>query len=74
MQCEAVHLFIERALAVQPAFKLTEQNAPAVVEICRRLDGIPLALELAAARVRSLSVEQIAERVNDRFRLLTHGR
>jgi len=73
VQCEAVHLFIERAMAVQPAFKLTEQNAPAVVEICQRLDGIPLALELAAARVRSLSVEQIAERVNDRFRLLTTG-
>jgi predicted ATPase/class 3 adenylate cyclase len=73
VQCEAVHLFIERAMAVQPAFKLTEQNAPAVVEICQRLDGIPLALELAAARVRALSVEQIAERVNDRFRLLTTG-
>ena len=73
MQCEAVHLFIERAMAVQPAFTLTEQNAPAVVEICQRLDGIPLALELAAARVRSLSVEQIAERVKDRFRLLTTG-
>ena len=73
MRCEAVHLFIERAMAVQPAFTLNEQNASAVVEICRRLDGIPLALELAAARVRSLSVEQIAERVNDRFRLLTTG-
>jgi predicted ATPase/class 3 adenylate cyclase len=71
VQCEAAHLFIERAMAVQPAFKLTEQNAPSVVEICQRLDGIPLALELAAARVRSLSVELIAERVNDRFRLLT---
>ena len=73
VHCEAVHLFIERAMAVQPAFRLTEQNAPAVVEICRRLDGIPLALELAAARARSLSVEQIAARVNDRFRLLTSG-
>jgi non-specific serine/threonine protein kinase len=60
-------------MAVQPAFTLNEQNARAVVEICRRLDGIPLALELAAARVRSLSVEQIADRVNDRFRLLTTG-
>jgi predicted ATPase/class 3 adenylate cyclase len=73
VQYEAVHLFIERAMAVQPAFNLTEQNAAAVAEICRRLDGIPLALELAAARVRSLSVQQIAERVNDRFRLLTTG-
>ena len=73
VQCEAVHLFIERAMAVQPAFKLTEQNTPAVVEICQRLDGIPLALELAAARARSLSVEEIAKRVNDRFRLLTTG-
>jgi len=73
LQCEAAHLFIDRATAVQPAFRLTEQNAPAVVEICRRLDGIPLALELAAARVRSLSIELIAERVNDRFRLLTTG-
>jgi predicted ATPase len=73
VQYEAVHLFIERAMAVQPAFNLTEQNASAVVEICQRLDGIPLALELAAARVRSLSVQQIAERVNDRFRLLTTG-
>ena len=73
LQCEAARLFIERAMAVQPAFRLTEQNAPAVAEICQRLDGIPLALELAAARVRALSVEQIAERVNDRFRLLTTG-
>jgi len=73
LQCEAVCLFVERAMAVQPAFKLTEHNAPAVVEICQRLDGIPLALELAAARVRALSVEQIAARVNDRFRLLTTG-
>ena len=53
--------------------QVTEQNAPAVVEICHRLDGIPLAIELAAARVRALSVEQIAERVSDRFRLLTNG-
>jgi predicted ATPase/class 3 adenylate cyclase len=70
---EAVRLFVERAMAVQPAFSLSEHNVPAVVEICRRLDGIPLALELAAARVSALSVEQIAARVNDRFRLLTTG-
>ena len=56
-----------------PTFRLTEQNAPSVVDICRRLDGIPLAIELAAARVRALSVESIAERLTDRFRLLTGG-
>jgi predicted ATPase/class 3 adenylate cyclase len=73
MQFEAVHLFVERATAVQSSFKHTDQYMPAIVEICQRLDGIPLALELAAARVRALSVEQIAARVNDRFRLLTAG-
>ena len=73
LQCEAVHLLVERTMAVQPAFRLTEQNALAIVEICQRLDGIPLALELAAARARALSIERIAERVNDRFRLLTTG-
>jgi len=70
---EAVRLFVDRATAVQPAFRLTDRNAPTVVEICRRLDGIPLALELAAARVSTLSIEQISARVNDRFRLLTTG-
>jgi predicted ATPase/class 3 adenylate cyclase len=69
----ATRLFAERAAAVQPGFALSEANAPAVAAICRRLDGIPLALELAAARVRALSVEQIAERLSDRFRLLTGG-
>jgi predicted ATPase/class 3 adenylate cyclase len=73
VQYESVRLFVERATAVQHAFRLTPANAAAVVEICQRLDGIPLALELAAARVRALSVEQIAQRVNDRFRLLTSG-
>ena len=73
MQYEAVRLFVERAAAAQPAFRVTAQNAPAVAEICRRLDGIPLAIELAAARVRALSVEKIAERLSDRFRLLTGG-
>jgi predicted ATPase/class 3 adenylate cyclase len=72
-QSEAVRLFVERATAVNRAFALTSQNAPAVVEICRRLDGIPLALELAAARVRSLSVESIAARLFDRFNLLDRG-
>jgi len=72
-QYEAVLLFTDRALAAQPTFQLTEQNAGAVADICQRLDGIPLALELAAARVRTLSVEIIASRLNDRFRLLTSG-
>lgn len=70
---EAVQLFLERAQAVQPNFQLSDRNAAAVAQIARRLDGIPLALELAAARVRSLSAEQIAERLDDRFRLLTGG-
>lgn len=71
---EAVQLFLERVSAVRPNFVLTKENSPAVIEIVRRLDGIPLALELAAARARSMSIEQIAERLNDRFRLLTGGR
>ncbi len=70
---EAVRLFTERAQAVDPSFELTDENAAAVYEVCRRLDGIPLAVELAAARVRALSVAQIAERLDDRFRLLTGG-
>jgi predicted ATPase/class 3 adenylate cyclase len=73
LQCEAVRLFVERATAAQATFRVTDENAPAIVEICRRLDGIPLALELAAARVRALTVERIAARVTDRFRLLTTG-
>jgi non-specific serine/threonine protein kinase len=72
-QYPAVCLFVDRATAVLPAFGLTDHNAPAVAEICRRLDGIPLAIELAAARVRALSVENIAARLNDRFDLLTGG-
>jgi predicted ATPase/class 3 adenylate cyclase len=70
---EAVRLFVERARGTQPAFALDERTLPAVVEICRRLDGIPLALELAAARLRALSVEEIAARLDDRFRLLASG-
>ncbi len=70
---EAARLFIERAVAVQPSFALSERNAHAVIQICRRLDGIPLAIELAAARLRTLTVESIAERLDDRFRLLTKG-
>jgi predicted ATPase/class 3 adenylate cyclase len=72
-QYEAVLLFVDRAVAAQPNFQLTEQNAAAVADICQRLDGIPLALELAAARVRTLPVETIAARLNDRFHLLTGG-
>jgi predicted ATPase/class 3 adenylate cyclase len=72
-QYESVRLFIDRAVAAQPAFAVTDQNAVVVGEVCRRLDGIPLAIELAAARVRALSVENIAARLNDRFRLLTSG-
>ena len=71
--CESVQLFVERAIAANPNFQLSEKNASSVAQVCRRLDGIPLALELAAARVRVLSVEQIAERLDDRFRLLTGG-
>jgi non-specific serine/threonine protein kinase len=70
---EAANLFVERAKAVKPEFALTERNAMSVAQICYRLDGIPLALELAAARVRVLSVEQIAARLDDRFALLTDG-
>ncbi len=72
-EVEACRLFIERAGAIQPTFALTETNARSVAQICHRLDGIPLAIELAAARVRSLPVEQIAARLDDRFRLLTGG-
>jgi predicted ATPase/DNA-binding SARP family transcriptional activator/predicted negative regulator of RcsB-dependent stress response len=72
-QVEAIRLFVDRAATISPEFQLTEANAPAIVQICRRLDGIPLALELAAARVKLLRVEDIAGRLDDRFRLLTGG-
>src|SRR5207248_10462772 len=72
-QYEAVRRFIERALAAQPSFAGTNRNAPAVAQLCHRLDGIPLAIELAAARVKALTLEQIAARLDDRFRLLTGG-
>jgi predicted ATPase/DNA-binding CsgD family transcriptional regulator len=70
---EAVQLFLERAQAVRPDFCLTSQNAPVLAQVCQRLDGIPLAIELAAARVQVLSEEQLAARLDDRFRLLTGG-
>lgn len=70
---EAAQLFIDRALAVQPGFALTDRNAAAIAQLCRQLDGIPLALELAAARLTALSVGEIARRIDDRFRLLTGG-
>jgi predicted ATPase len=70
---ESARLFLERAAAVRPAFALTEQNAQAVAQICYRLDGIPLAIELAAARVKVLSVEEISERLEDSFELLASG-
>jgi predicted ATPase len=72
-QFEAVQLFVDRARLGQPTFTVSPANAPAVVQVCRRLDGIPLALELAAARVKALAVEKLNERLGDRFRLLTGG-
>ena len=69
----AVALFTQRARAVQPTFDLSADNAPAVAELCARLDGLPLAIELAAARINILTPEQIAARLDDRFRLLTRG-
>jgi predicted ATPase/class 3 adenylate cyclase len=71
---DAVRLFVDRASAVQSSFALGPSNAAAVVEICRRLDGIPLAIELAAARITHLSPGEIALGLGDRFRLLTGGR
>jgi len=73
LQSAAVGLFVERARSVDQRFALTDDNAPIVAEICRRLDGIPLALELAAARVGTLSPRQLRERLDERFRVLTGG-
>lgn len=72
--CTAVSLFVERAAAVQPGFALTVENAVAITQITRSLDGIPLAIELAAARTSVLSAEQIADRIDDSLRLLNRGR
>ncbi|MGW4231545.1 ATP-binding protein [Streptomyces sp. NPDC004980] len=70
---DAMELFALRARAVQPGFRLTDANRETARELCRRLDGIPLALELAAGRLRALSVDQVLHRLDDRFRLLTGG-
>ena len=72
-RCESARLFTERAAAVSPGFELTEANAPAVAEVCRRLDGIPLAIELAASRVRTMTVAQISARLDDALGLLASG-
>src|SRR5262249_7517749 len=70
---DAVNLFVTRAGSVLPGFRLTEGNAPAVAALCTRLDGVPLAIELAVARLRALSPEQVLDRLDERFRLLTGG-
>jgi predicted ATPase/class 3 adenylate cyclase len=70
---EAVRLFVDRASAVRPGFSLTEENAPAVVEICARLDGLPLAIELAAARIKLLPPQAMVSRLGNRLKLLTGG-
>lgn len=73
MQYDAIQLFVERAASVLPSFTLTQQNVAGVVQICQRLDGIPLAIELAVARIQVLTVGQIAARLDDCFSLLTSG-
>jgi predicted ATPase len=73
LEYPSVQLFFERARAVRPGFHLTSANVAPVIHICRALDGIPLAIELAAARLRSLSPQQVADRLDDRFRLLSSG-
>jgi predicted ATPase/class 3 adenylate cyclase/DNA-binding CsgD family transcriptional regulator len=70
---EAIDLFSDRARRARPEFVLTDDNTATVTEICRRLDGMPLAIELAAARVRALSLDEIVDSLHDRFRLLTGG-
>jgi predicted ATPase/class 3 adenylate cyclase len=70
---DAVRLFLDRAQAQDPGFLLDEASAPLVASVCRRLDGIPLALELAAARLSSMSLQQVSDRLDQRFRLLTGG-
>lgn len=72
-QSEAARLFVERAKTIKHDFKLTSENIEAILQICQHVDGIPLAIELAAARVKDMAVQQIASRIHDRFRLLTGG-
>src|SRR6266508_3369429 len=72
-QYEAIKLFIDRATSAVPKFKLTNENASSIAQICCQLDGIPLAIELAAGKIRALSAGQIAQRIDDRFRLLSGG-
>ena len=69
----SVQLLRDRGASVRPGFAVTDENVASIVEICRRLDGLPLAIELAAARLRALSPAQVASRLDDRFRLLTGG-
>ena len=73
MQCESIRLFVERATAVRNDFALTDSSAPIIAQICNDLDGMPLAIELAAARTKAMTVAQIAERLNHRFDLLSLG-
>ncbi|MEU6200961.1 LuxR C-terminal-related transcriptional regulator [Streptomyces sp. NPDC047061] len=73
VQYDSVALLVERAGAVQPGFTLDAGNREAAAQVCARLDGLPLAIELAAARLRSLSLQQVADRLDDRFRFLTRG-
>jgi predicted ATPase/class 3 adenylate cyclase/DNA-binding CsgD family transcriptional regulator len=73
LDVEAIELFIDRARQVRPDFAVTDENAATVTEICSRLDGMPLAIELAAARIRALSLTEIVDSLHDRFRLLTGG-
>ena len=73
MEFAGIRLFVERAIQVKQDFELTEHNALSTIMLCQRLDGIPLALELAAARIRGLSVEEITKRLDQRFRILTGG-
>ncbi|MFN8444791.1 MAG: tetratricopeptide repeat protein [Caldilineaceae bacterium] len=71
---EAIHLFVERARSIKPDLSLNERNAPVIAEICQQLDGMPLALELAAARLNGLTLEELAAHLQDRFTLLVSGR
>src|SRR5207253_4982605 len=73
-ESEAVQLFVDRASAARPGFNLTSANAQAITDICRTLEGLPLAIELAAARAKVLAPGEIRDRLSDRFRLLTGGR